>query len=40
VVDAERFDAGNPLGFLIANLTLGVRHPQYGDTLREYLKKL
>jgi len=40
VVDAERFDAGNPLGFLIANLTLGLRHEQFGETLKNQLKKL
>jgi len=40
VVDAERFDAGNPLGFLIANLTLGLRHEKYGELLKQHLKTL
>ena len=40
VVDAERFDAGNPLGFLIANATLGLRDKTYGEAFREELKKL
>jgi len=40
VVDAERFDAGNPLGFLIANVSLGLRHPKFGNLLKEYLKGL
>ena len=40
VVDAERFDAGNPLGFLIANATLGLRDEKYGDLFKEELKKL
>jgi UTP--glucose-1-phosphate uridylyltransferase len=40
VVDAERFDAGNPLGFLIANLSLGLRHPKHGALLREHLRSL
>lgn len=40
VVDAERFDAGNPLGFLIANATLGLRDKTYGEEFRETLKKL
>lgn len=40
VVDAERFDAGNPLGFLIANATLGLRDKVYGEMFREELKKL
>lgn len=40
VVDAERFDAGNPLGFLIANATLGLRDKKYGDAFKQELKKL
>lgn len=40
VVEAERFDAGNPLGFLIANLTLGLRHEKYGTLLKEHLQSI
>ena len=40
VVDAERFDAGNPLGFLIANLSLGIRHPKYGKLFKDYIHTL
>ncbi len=40
VVEAERFDAGNPLGFLIANMTLGLRHEKYGELLKQHLKSL
>jgi len=40
VVDADRFDAGNPLGFLIANLTLGLKHEKYGCLLAEHLKNI
>ncbi|MDQ6977060.1 MAG: UTP--glucose-1-phosphate uridylyltransferase GalU [Ghiorsea sp.] len=40
VVDAERFDAGNPLGFLIANLSLGLRHPKYGHLFKDYIHSL
>jgi len=34
-----RFDAGNPLDFLIANTMLGLDHPEYGDELRSIIKK-
>jgi UTP--glucose-1-phosphate uridylyltransferase len=40
VVEAERFDAGNPLGFLIANASLGLRDKKYGEDFRVELKKL
>jgi UTP--glucose-1-phosphate uridylyltransferase len=40
VVDADRFDAGNPLGFLIANATLGLRDEKYGNLFKKELKKL
>lgn len=39
LVDGERFDAGNPLGFLQANLALGLKHPLYGGDLHNYLKR-
>jgi len=37
LIDGERFDAGNPQGFLLANFMLGIRHPEYGDSLRAAL---
>ena len=40
VVEADRFDAGNPLGFLIANATLGLRHPKHGQAFKKYLHTL
>ncbi|MDQ6955363.1 MAG: UTP--glucose-1-phosphate uridylyltransferase GalU [Mariprofundaceae bacterium] len=40
LVNAERFDAGNPLGFLIANATLGLKNKKYGDLLKAALEKL
>lgn len=36
--DGLRYDAGDKLGYLIANVELGLRHPQIGDSFREYLK--
>ncbi len=38
LIEGERFDAGNPLGFLIANTILGLRHPEFGDSLRAVIK--
>lgn len=39
IIEGERFDAGNPSGFLIANTILGLQHPKYGESLREALHK-
>jgi len=39
LIEGERFDAGNPLGFLTANTILGLRHPEFGDALRAIIKK-
>ncbi|MDX8397481.1 MAG: UTP--glucose-1-phosphate uridylyltransferase GalU [Mariprofundaceae bacterium] len=40
LLEGERFDAGNPYGFLLANAKLGLQHPQHGEHLREALKDL
>ncbi|MDX8407650.1 MAG: UTP--glucose-1-phosphate uridylyltransferase GalU [Mariprofundaceae bacterium] len=37
-IQGQRFDAGNPGGFLLANAVLGLQHPQYGDAFRRGLK--
>lgn len=37
---AQRFDAGDKLGYLKANVELGLLHPETGDGLREYIKFL
>ncbi|GAV20219.1 UTP--glucose-1-phosphate uridylyltransferase [Mariprofundus micogutta] len=39
LLDGQRFDAGNPEGFLQANAVLGMQHPQYGEVLRKVLKE-
>jgi len=39
LIEGERFDAGNPLGFLTANTILGLQHPEFGDALRSIIKK-
>lgn len=35
-----RYDMGNKLGIIKANLEVGLRHPEIKDGLREYLKEL
>lgn len=40
LLEGQRFDAGNPEGFLLANLTLGLQHPTYGATLRQAIAAL
>lgn len=39
LLEGQRFDAGNPEGFLQANAILGLQHPQYGEALRKVLKE-
>ena len=40
LIEGERFDAGNPYGFLLANATLGLQHPKYGAALKKQLRTL
>jgi len=40
LIDGNRHDSGNPLGFLMANIELGCKHPQYGEELTEFLRHL
>jgi len=37
-VDALRFDAGDKLGFIQANIEIGLRHPEIGPALKSYLE--
>lgn len=37
---ARRYDAGDKLGFLQANIELALEHPELGSSLREYLRNL
>jgi len=39
LLEGQRFDAGNPAGFLQANAVLGLQHEEYGDALRQTLLK-
>lgn len=36
----KRYDMGNKLGVLQANIEVGLRHPEIGSDLRDYLKEL
>lgn len=36
----KRYDMGNKLGILQANVEVGLNHPEFGDEFREYLKEL
>ena len=38
-LDAERFDAGDKLGFMQVNIEMGLRHPEIGPQLEKYLKE-
>jgi UTP--glucose-1-phosphate uridylyltransferase len=35
---ARRYDCGEKLGYLEANVALGVQHPEFGGALRQLLK--
>lgn len=37
---ARRYDAGDKLGFLQANIELALEHPELGSALRDYLRSL
>lgn len=36
----KRYDMGNKLGILQANVEVGLNHPEYGEEFRKYLKEL
>jgi UTP--glucose-1-phosphate uridylyltransferase len=36
----DRYDAGDKWGYLQANISLGLRHPEIGPKLKRYLKSL
>lgn len=39
-IQGVRYDIGNPMGLLKANIDMALRNPKYADTLLEYLKEL
>jgi UTP--glucose-1-phosphate uridylyltransferase len=36
----DRYDAGDKLGYLQANISFGLKHPELGPKLKHYLKSL
>ena len=38
--EGTRYDTGAPLGWLEATITLALKHPDFGQELREYLRQL
>ncbi len=38
--DADRYDAGDKLGFVCANIEFGLKHPEIGEDLKKYIKIL
>jgi UTP--glucose-1-phosphate uridylyltransferase len=40
ITKATRYDAGDKLGYMIANIEMGLTHPQIGNDLKLYLKNL
>ncbi len=40
IIEGQRFDAGNPLGFLEANVQLGLRHSELGEAFSAFLASL
>jgi len=40
IIEGKRFDAGNPLGFLMANVELGRSHHKYGEAFTDFLHQL
>lgn len=40
LIEGNRFDAGNPMGFLMANAELGARHLQFGGEFSNFLRNL
>jgi UTP--glucose-1-phosphate uridylyltransferase len=38
--EGERYDTGSPLGLLTTSIAIGLKHPEIGPSLREYLQQL
>lgn len=38
--DGDRYDTGNPVGLLIASMALAIKHPQFKDTVGQFIKTL
>ena len=40
IIDGKRYDCGSKLGYLEATIGSGLKHPEIGEQLRDYLKQL
>ena len=40
IFEGERFDIGNPAGFIKTNINFGLNNPEYSAELKDYLKSL
>ncbi|MBS0290058.1 MAG: UTP--glucose-1-phosphate uridylyltransferase GalU [Proteobacteria bacterium] len=38
--DGKRYDCGNKLGYMQATITLGLRHPEIGESFKQYLQQV
>ena len=38
--EGKRYDAGNKLGYLEANVVFGLKHPKLGKTFKKFLKEI
>ena len=39
-IEGKRYDCGSKLGYLEATIGYGLKHPEFGDEFRDYLKQL
>jgi UTP--glucose-1-phosphate uridylyltransferase len=39
IQNAQFYDTGNPLEYLKTTIDFGLAHPEFGDSLRDYLKR-
>ena len=40
VMNTSRYDVGNPLGWIQANIDIAFKHPTLGPIVKEYCKEL
>jgi UTP--glucose-1-phosphate uridylyltransferase len=39
VIEAQRFDAGDKLGYVLANIEVALKHPEIGAALERHLRE-
>lgn len=40
VIKSQRYDVGNPLGWIQANIEIALQHSKYGETVKDFCRKL